>query len=190
MKMRTVLFGCLLAIVAAAPAQASLIVFHTSLDGATETPPVVTPATGNALVTFDTVMNTLLVELNWVGLIGGPAAAGHIHCCIAPGNNIGVTVPFPMLPSAASGSYVHLFNLLDVTTYTAAFVTANGGTAASAEAALIAGIKGGLAYVNLHNARFGGGEIRGFLIPEPATLALLFAGIGGGMAVMRRRRKL
>lgn len=188
MKLRTVLFGCLLAIVAAAPAQASLIVFHTSLNGATETPPVATPATGNALVTFDTVMNTLLVELNWVGLIGGQASAAHIHCCVFPGNNTAVTVPFPMFPSAVSGSYIHTFNLLDLTTYTSGFVTLNGGTAASAEAALIAGIKAGKAYVNVHDRDNPGGEIRGFLTPEPETLVLLLAGIGA-VSLMRRRRK-
>ena len=189
MKLRSVLFGCLLAIVAAAPAQASLIYFHTSLNGATETPPVVTTATGSSLVTFDTVMNTLLVELNWVGLIGGVASAAHIHCCVFPGNNTGVTVPFPAFPSAVSGTYARTFNLLDPTTYTSGFLAANGGTAASAEAALIAGITAGKAYVNIHNRDNPGGEIRGFLVPEPGMLALLFAGIGGGMAVMRRRRK-
>ena len=39
-------------------------------------------------------------------------------------------------------------------------VTANGGTAASAFAALCAGIDGGMAYFNIHTNAFAGGEIR------------------------------
>jgi hypothetical protein len=42
-------------------------------------------------------------------------------------------------------------------------VTANGGTNASAEAALFQAIAEGKAYVNVHSSMFGGGEIRGFL---------------------------
>lgn len=189
MKLRSVLLGSLFAIVMAAPAQASLVVYRTLLNGATETPPVVTPATGASQVTYDTLLHTLLVELSWNGLIGGPAAAGHIHCCTAPGSNVGVTVPFVGLPAVVSGSYVHLFDLTATSTYTAAFVTANGGTAAGAEAALIAGINAGRAYVNIHDATFPGGEIRGFLTPEPATLALMLVGIGA-VGALRRRRKV
>ena len=85
MKLRSVLLGGLLAIVVAAPAHASLIVYRTVLNGATETPPTASPATGAAQVTFDNLLHTLLVELNWAGLVGGPAAAGHLHCCTAPG---------------------------------------------------------------------------------------------------------
>lgn len=187
MKLRSVLLGCLLAIVVTAPAHASLIVYRTLLNGATETPPTASPATGGAQVTYDNLLHTLLVELNWVGLTT-PASAGHIHCCTAPGTNTGVTVPFIGLPAVVSGSYVHSFDLTALTTYTSAFVTAHGGTAASAEAALITGIGAGMAYVNLHNSTFPGGEIRGFLTPEPETLVLLLAGIGA-VSLMRYRRK-
>ena len=54
-------------------------------------------------------------------------------------------------------------------TYNAPFVTANGGTAAGAEAALLAGIAAGKAYFNVHTQSVPGGEIRGFLQPFDPT---------------------
>jgi hypothetical protein len=53
--------------------------------------------------------------------------------------------------------------MLDLSSYNPAFVSANGGTAASAEAALFAGIMAGHAYLNIHTTTFPGGEIEGFL---------------------------
>jgi hypothetical protein len=74
-------------------------------------------------------------------------------------------------------------------TYNATFVTANGGTALSAEAALIAGLNAGQAYVNIHDAEFPGGEIRGQLVPEPATWS--FVGLAlTGLALFGRKRRI
>jgi hypothetical protein len=119
----------------------------------------------------------MLVNLNYTGLIGGNPSAAHIHCCqAAPATNVGVAVGFPGFPTTTSGTYSHLFDLTDASIYTAAFVTNfGGGTAAGAEAALVAGMIASRAYTNIHNATFPGGEIRGqtVQVPEPATLALL-----------------
>jgi hypothetical protein len=38
---------------------------------------------------------------------------------------------------------------------------------------LIAGLLGDRTYLNIHTVNFGGGEIRGFLVPEPDSLYLL-----------------
>ena len=60
--------------------------------------------------------------------------------------------------------------------YNPAFLNAHGGTAAGAEAFLLAGMMSGQAYLNVHSSFRPGGEIRGFLqVPEPLTsvLALL-----------------
>jgi hypothetical protein len=53
--------------------------------------------------------------------------------------------------------------MLLASSYNPSFVTNNGGTPASAWAALRAGISAGKAYLNIHSTTFPGGEIRGFL---------------------------
>lgn len=160
------------------------------LRGTNEVPANASPATG--YVTISLSNSTLTVLLNWTGLIGGNPAAGHIHCCTAPGSNVGVAVGFPNLPATASGSYTGVFDLTDPTVYTAGFRNNfGGGTAAGAEAALIAGLDAGNAYVNLHNARWPGGEIRANVTttPEPGTVALLAVGMLAVGVVARNRRR-
>src|SRR5436309_2390804 len=67
-------------------------------------------------------------------------------------------------------------------------LTASGGTAAGAEAALIAGMLSGQTYANIHDVNFPGGEIRGQLqvVPEPGTMLLLIAGLVPLFACYRR----
>jgi hypothetical protein len=62
-----------------------------------------------------------------------------------------------------SGTYSHTFDMTDPASYNPAFVTANGGTAASAESVLLAGLLAGQAYLNIHTSTHPGGEIRGVL---------------------------
>ena len=129
---------------------------------------------GTALVTWDTVTNQMTVNVVFSGLTAGNTAA-HIHCCIdAPGNaGVATTVPtFTGFPGGVtSGTYSHTFDMLSASSYNPAFVTANGGTAASAAAVLLAGLRAGRTYLNIHTSTFPGGEMRGFLV-KPVDISI------------------
>ena len=179
-----------LALLLAMPSTVSAAtIFATTLTGANEVPPTGSPATGSSIVTLNG--NILSVNETFSGLIGGSAAAAHIHCCVPAGVNAAVAVPFTGFPAATSGTYVQSFDLTLLATYNGAFATANGGTAASAEAALIAALNAGQTYANIHDATFPGGEIRGQLqrVPGPPTAELLLLGLTTLIAVAWRRAK-
>jgi hypothetical protein len=155
----------------------SAVVYATALSGANESPANSSTASGNSVLTLDG--NLLKVDVSFAGLTGGNASAAHIHCCTPP-TNVGVAVGFPSFPNATDGTYTHTFDLTDSAVYTPTFLNDfGGGTAAGAEAALIAGLASGNAYVNIHNAVFPGGEIRGFpaVVPEPGNVLLLATGL-------------
>jgi hypothetical protein len=171
--------------------QASTITYFANLSGANEVPATGSTATGTASITVDNVLNTILLNVVFSGLSSTDTAA-HIHCCQPLGTNAGVATVMPSFPGfplgVTSGSFINqLFSLTDPAFYNPAFVTANGGTAASAEAALLAGMAAGQTYFNIHTTNFSGGEIRGQLaaVPEPATFVL--AGLAlAGFAIGRR----
>jgi hypothetical protein len=171
---------------ALSPALSAGTIYTTVLAGANEVPPTGSPATGTSIVTL--LGDMLSVSETFSGLIGGPAAAAHIHCCGPLGVNEPVAVPFTGFPAATSGTYNQSFDLTMASTYTGSFITASGGTPALAEAALIAALNSGQTYANIHDAQFPGGEIRGQLaaVPEPTTLALAGATLLM-LAVLRRR---
>lgn len=188
--------GCILiaaAMLLAAPlSQATPIRFVASLTGASESPPTGSPGIGFATVLLDIAAQTMQVIVSFSGLLS-PTTASHIHCCVPPGGNVMVATGVPSFLGfplgVTSGSYDHIFDLTQSATYNPAFVTAHGGTVASAEAAFIAGLLAGQTYLNIHTTQFGGGEIRGFLtvVPEPSTLLLLGAGLAV-LGITRRRR--
>jgi hypothetical protein len=175
------------------PAFADPVTYTAVLSGPAEFPPNASPGSGFTTVIIDTTAHTLSVDITFQDLVG-ITTASHIHCCTAvPGAGaIGVATELPLFTGfpvgVASGTYFHLFDTSLAGTYNPAFVTNNGGgTVAGAEAALAAGLDAGRAYLNIHSNIYPGGEIRGFLVPEPGTFILMGTGVLA-LALVHRRR--
>jgi len=147
-------------------------VYWVSLSGAAEVPSNNSAGTGKAIITIDAVANTMRVQVTFSGLSAG-VTASHIHAATAVAGTgtagVATTTPtFTGFPSGVtSGTYDNTFNMLLSSSYNPSYVTANGGTPASAFTALKAAIAAGKAYLNIHSTLFPAGEIRGFLNPCP-----------------------
>lgn len=174
---------------AAAPADPS---YRAVASGALESPP--NPSPGTSLVTIDLGGKEMFVDMPFRDLDGTTTDA-HIHCCtgtaftgVAP-----VAVPFQDFPmGVTAGTYSKAIPLDDAMSYDPAFVSTHGGTASSAETALIDAINANEAYVNIHTSLYPNGEIRGWLVaappvPETAEWSMLAVGLAGLMWMSRRR---
>ena len=158
-----------------APLGAAIVQYQVTLDGNLQQFPVNgSLGTGLANLTLDTVASTLQFDMSYSGL-GANTTNSHIHCCAAPGANGPVIVPFlpaGFVTGATSGTFLASFTLT---------------------ATQVGNIQSGLSYINIHTTAFPGGEIRGnitaaTIVPEPATVGLMGAALGG-LALLRRKRK-
>ncbi len=181
-------------IFSAAPvALAHEVVYTATLSGAAESPPNASPGTGFTTVTVDLDLLTMRVEASFSGLIGNTTAS-HIHCCTAAAGvgNIGVatiTPTFTAFPlGVTAGTYDRTYDMSLASSYSAGFITGNGGTVSTAFSALVAGLDAGKAYLNIHSSFAPGGEIRGFLapVPEPTSLALMLVGVAALAGLAQR----
>ena len=114
-------------------------IFEATLSPSQEVPATASSGSGAAEVQFNENTNMLSWKVTYSGL-SGSATAGHIHGPAAMGSNAGVVIPFtgnvdaqPIIGEKAITS------------------------------AQYADLAAGLYYVNIHSARFPGGEIRGQL---------------------------
>ncbi len=152
----------------AGAAQAAVTTYTADLSGANESSPNASTGTGFVQVDIDDIAHTMHLTVAFSGLMGATSAA-HIHAATTlPGEgNAGVATTTPTFAGfptgVTSGSYEATLDLTATASYNAAFITANGGSAAGAETALLLSIANGTAYFNLHSAVYPGGEIRGFL---------------------------
>jgi hypothetical protein len=173
----------------AGAARADFITYTLSLSGPAESPTNNSPGIGNAIIDVDTVANTMRVRLTFSGLTGGTTAS-HIHAATPTpfSGTAGVatqTPTFANLPlGVTSGTMDQTLDMTLASSYNSAYITANGGTPATAEIALFSAMASGRAYLNVHTTAFPGGEIRGF-VPAPGAGALLAL---AGVAAFRRRR--
>src|SRR5215472_12622331 len=139
---------CLVWTVVAAP-----ITYVATLNGPTEG--TNSPGTGTGMAIIDTTANTLFVTETFSGLLS-PTSASHIHCCttapLTGTAGVATQVPsFSLFPSGVtSGTFSQTFDLTLASSWNASFITANGGTPASAEAAFAAGLAAGKTYFNIH----------------------------------------
>ena len=176
----------LLMLVSSLAAVRSQSTYYVFLDGPSESPANASPGTGVGTVVYDPILHTLQLQVTFSGLTG-TTTASHIHAAtanpFAGTAGVATTTPsfagFPL--GVSSGSFSNTLDLTVASSFNAAYVTANGGTLTSAEAALAAAMAGGRAYWNIHSSTFGGGEIRGFLsvVPEPSSTALAGVGVVG-----------
>ena len=114
--------------------------------------------------------------------------AAHIHAAAPPGANAGVVWGFFGAPDndvAPNDLVVAPFAVGVGGVFTAKWDQAegNGGTTLTAQ---LPAILGGMSYINFHTTQFGGGEIRGQIVPEPGSVALV---AGGLLALLGARRR-
>jgi hypothetical protein len=140
-------------------------VVRTNLEGFQEVPAISTVASGRFRAVIDTTANTITWKLNYDGLEGA-VTQSHVHfgqlsvnggvsffLCTNLANGPVGTQTCPEGPAELTG----------VITPELVIGPAGTGIEAGAMAEIVAAIKNGTAYANVHSAKWPGGEIRGQL---------------------------
>ncbi len=117
------------------------IQFRVNMLGYTEVP--ITPSAGIGSGIMNIISNKLSYSFSFTNLLA-PASAAHIHGPASPTGTAGVLIPFAP-PAATSGSFSGTATLTSVQLYY---------------------MISGLTYANIHSTLYGGGEIRGQVVPH------------------------
>lgn len=155
---------------AASPAAATTITYSVTMDGSQEVPG---PGDGDGTASGTITINDATGDISWDFTYADIAAptAMHIHGPAAPvGVAAGIYVGLGVATSGGAGTLISSTN-------TAVDLVAINTTPTDF-------------YVNIHNAAFSGGAVRGQLgvvAPEPGTLGLLALGFAGLVWTGRRR---
>ena len=139
----------------------------TRLKGYQEVPAVSSAAVGRFKATFDKASNSIHYEVSYSGL-EGDVRQSHIHfgqrgvsggislwLCQTTNNPSPTPATTPVCPQ--SGTVTGVLTSANV------IGPAGQGIAAGEFAEILAAIRAGIAYVNVHSSKFPGGEIRGQL---------------------------
>lgn len=139
------------------PLQGAIVRFTATLDAAQEGGASTSPATGTAIVLYDTASNTFDLVVT-VSNFTNTVSNSHIH-----EGAIGVSGPVVVGLGAEA-------------VYTRSGADLSGSFQNLTYAGTPATLLSGGAYINLHSAAFPAGEIRGQLMPDPVRLTAILSG--------------
>jgi len=173
-------------------------IFKANLTGSQEVPPRATDAFGFATLELNDAMTALTYDITIFGLdfTGSQTPdpldnliAAHIHASATafPGVNAGVVFGFfgaPFNDNNPNDVVVSPFANDVGGRITGKWDAPEGNN--TMLAAQLPNILAGSSYLNFHTVQFPGGEIRGQIVPEPATLLLWGTGLVAAAALRRR----
>ena len=171
----------------ACTAGAQISTFEFMLSGDQEVPGIMTDASGSATLAYDASTQTFDLSLTTMGIalsdllgVGPNNSPIHIHSA-PPGSNGPIVVDLGIFANFVDqGGGVLTFEVTGL---------ALGGPQGAIPATDInqneADLFAGALYINIHTSTFPGGELRGQIVPTPATGAVA---VLAGLVAARRRR--